>query len=131
MNAKYIIILAALLGMTGVALGAFGAHGLEDTLIENDRVDTFNTASRYHMYHALALLALAWMATRRPSPWVNRAAVMLMLGTLLFSGSLYVLAIADLGIMGAVAPLGGTALIVGWALMAWAAWRDWGPADHS
>lgn len=120
---RQFLMLAALLGVTGVALGAFGAHGLEATLAANGRQDTFETASRYHMYHALALLGVAWIATRLPSRMVTWGGWLIAVGTLIFSGSLYVLAIFDLGIMGAVAPVGGAALIAGWALVGLAAWQ--------
>ncbi|MFW5708970.1 MAG: DUF423 domain-containing protein [Chloroflexota bacterium] len=124
MTEKRLIILASILGLLGVALGAFGAHGLESTLEANGRTDTFQTASRYHMYHALALLGIAWVARHYPSRLINSAGYLIFMGTLIFSGSLYILAVADLGIMGAVAPIGGTALIIGWGLVGWAAWHS-------
>ncbi|GAB4529163.1 MAG: DUF423 domain-containing protein [Anaerolineae bacterium] len=118
------IIIAAILGCTGVALGAFGAHGLQATLEANNRVDTFETASRYHMVHALALLGVAWLSTHIDGRWVRWGGWLLTAGTVIFSGSLYILAVADLGFMGAVAPIGGTALVIGWALLGWAAYTD-------
>lgn len=118
------ILLAALLGMTGVALGAFGAHALEPVLVANGRVDTFETASRYHLIHAVALFAVAWLNTRTSSKWAVWAGWLLFAGVLLFSGSLYVLATFNLGFMGAVAPIGGAALIAGWGCAGRAAWRD-------
>jgi uncharacterized membrane protein YgdD (TMEM256/DUF423 family) len=120
---RQFIVIAAVLGFFGVALGAFGAHGLEPTLEANGRMDTFNTAARYHMYHALALVGVAWLATRYPVRWVMWGGYLLFAGTIIFSGSLYVLAIADLSFMGAVAPIGGTALLAGWACIGWAALR--------
>lgn len=120
---RQFIIIAAVLGFFGVALGAFGAHGLEPTLEANGRMDTFNTAARYHMYHALALVGVAWLATRYPVRWVRWGGYLLFAGTVIFSGSLYVLAIADLGFMGAIAPIGGAALLAGWACIGWAAFR--------
>lgn len=116
------IIIAALLGATAVALGAFGAHGLESTLEANDRVDTFETAARYHMYGALALVAVAWMAGYLKHRLVIWGGYLIAGGTVIFSGSLYILAMADLGFMGAVAPIGGTALVAGWGCIGWAAW---------
>lgn len=117
------ILIAALLGATGVALGAFGAHGLESTLESNGRTDTFETASRYHMYHALALLGVAWLSSHLPGRWITWGGYLLTIGTVIFSGSLYILAIFDIGIMGAVAPIGGTSLIAGWSMVGIAAWQ--------
>lgn len=115
---------AAALGFAGVALGAFGAHGLAAHFAANpDLAPTFQTASRYHMYHALALLAVAWVNSRYPGRLVQWAGGALILGTLLFSGSLYLLSIAGVRWMGAVAPFGGVALLIGWGLLGWAGWR--------
>jgi len=120
---RQFVLIAAVMGFLGVAIGAFGAHGLEATLEENGRTDTFETASSYHMYHALVMLGVAWLAAQMPSRWVRWAGYLLTAGTVIFSGSLYILAIADLSIMGAVAPIGGTALVLGWGCMGYAAWQ--------
>lgn len=117
------IIIGALLGMSGVALGAFGAHGLEPTLTANGRLDTFETASHYHLIHALAMIAAAWMNSVTRSQVSRWAGILLALGVLFFSGSLYVLAIFDVRFMGAVAPIGGALLILGWGALALDAWR--------
>lgn len=120
---RQFLIIAAVLGFFGVALGAFGAHGLESTLEANGRTDTFETAARYHMYHALALIGVAWLAKQYPSRLMTWAGYLLTVGVLIFSGSLYILAVADLGIMGAIAPIGGTALLAGWGCIGYAAWQ--------
>lgn len=120
---KQFITLAAILGATGVALGAFGAHGLAGILEANGRADTFETASRYHMYHALAVLGVAWLSTLYTGRLIAWAGYLLVAGVVFFSGSLYILAIFDVGIMGAVAPIGGTAFVLGWVLMGVAAWQ--------
>lgn len=120
---RTLILIGALLGMTGVALGAFGAHSLEATLTANGRLDTFETASDYHLIHALAILAAAWMTRLTGSSLARWAGILLTAGTLIFSGSLYVLSIFDIGFMGAIAPVGGTLLVAGWACMALDAWR--------
>jgi uncharacterized membrane protein YgdD (TMEM256/DUF423 family) len=117
------IIIGALLGMSGVALGAFGAHGLEPILTANGRLDTFETASLYHLIHALALFAAAWRTSATGSRLSRWAGILLALGVLFFSGSLYVLAIFDVGFMGAIAPIGGTLMILGWGALALDAWR--------
>lgn len=117
-------MIAAVLGFVGVALGAFGAHGLEATFQANGRADTFETANRYHMIHTLALIAVAWLSIQSPGRWSRIAGWAFIVGTLLFSGSLYLLAIFDIGFMGAIAPLGGVSLLVGWAVLGMAA-RNW------
>lgn len=121
--ARQFVVAAAVLGALGVALGAFGAHGLEATLESNESIDTFNTASQYHMYHVLALIGVGWLASLRLSRTIRWGGYLLIVGILLFSGSLYGLAVFDIGILGAVAPLGGTALIIGWGCVGLAAWR--------
>ncbi len=124
------LLLAALLGCLGVALGAFGAHALESRLEANDRADTYQTANRYHLIHAVALIGVALVATQitPASNWVNWAGNLLFLGTLIFSGSLYILAVFDLRIMGAVAPIGGTLMVAGWLCLGVAAWQ-WAPSS--
>lgn len=120
------LLIAAVLGFVGVAIGAFGAHGLEATLQANGRADTFETANRYHMIHALVLIAVAWISTLTLGRWSRIAGWAFIVGTLLFSGSLYVLAIFDIGFMGAIAPIGGVSLLIGWAALGMAArgWRE-------
>ncbi len=117
------IIIASVFGFLGVALGAFGTHGLRATFAANGRAGTFDTATQYHMYHTLALLVVAWLESRSPSRWTKWAGYLFIVGIVLFSGSLYVLAIFDAGIMGAVAPVGGASFLAGWALLGWSAWR--------
>ena len=107
----------------GVAIGAFGAHGLSAVLEANGREATFQTASEYQMYHALALLAVAWLSTRYEHRLVQWAGYLFTAGILIFSGSLYTLAIFDLGFMGAIAPIGGTALVLAWGCLVWLARR--------
>lgn len=121
---RQFIILAAIFGGLGVGLGAFGAHGLADVLAATGRAATFETASRYHMYHALALLGVAWLGTQVTSRAVAWAGYAFVAGIVFFSGSLYVLAIFDVGIMGAVAPIGGTAFVLGWVCIGVAAWQS-------
>jgi uncharacterized membrane protein YgdD (TMEM256/DUF423 family) len=106
-----------------VALGAFGAHTLQARLT-SDALSTFETGVRYQMYHGLALLAVAFAITRWPSAGLlNAAGWLFIAGTVLFSGSLYLLSLTDTRWLGAVAPLGGAAFIAGWLCLALAAWR--------
>ncbi len=113
---------AAALGALAVALGAFGAHALEDA-VSPDRLVTWRTAAHYHLVHALAGVAagvFASVSTSRTALWASRLFVA---GIVLFSGSLYALVLLDLGVLGAVAPLGGVAFIAGWCSLAAALWH--------
>jgi uncharacterized membrane protein YgdD (TMEM256/DUF423 family) len=107
-------------GFIAVAAGAFGAHALRSRLTP-DRLAIFETAVRYQMYHALALLAAAWVADRWQQVQPGWAGVLFAAGTLLFSGSLYALALTGNRWLGAITPLGGVAFLAGWLLLAWAA----------
>ncbi len=104
-----------------VALGAFGAHGLR-TRLSPEMLAVYETGVRYQMYHALALLAVAWAAARWPGAALTVwAGWMFVAGTVLFSGSLYVLALTGRAWLGAVTPFGGVAFIAGWVCLALAA----------
>ncbi|GAB5518303.1 MAG: DUF423 domain-containing protein [Rhodothermales bacterium] len=116
MSARSLFSLAALLAGLAVALGAFGAHGLE---VSPERLATYKTAAQYHLVHALALLLLAMAIAHNWDARLRWAAYGFLAGLALFSGSLYVLVLTDTPWLGAVAPLGGTAFIVGWTLTAW------------
>ena len=118
------ILIAAGLGFLGVALGAFGAHALDSTLESNGREDTFQTATQYHLIHTIALLIVAWLIDSYPDKLMAWAGYLFIGGVIFFSGSLYLLAIFDWGFMGAIAPIGGTALLGGWICMGVAAWRS-------
>ena len=102
--------------LVAVATGAFGAHGLRARL-SPDLLAVFETAARYQMYHALALLAVGWAVIRWPGPWPVRAGWLFAVGTLLFSGSLYALALSGMRWLGAVTPLGGLAFLAGWTCL--------------
>jgi uncharacterized membrane protein YgdD (TMEM256/DUF423 family) len=114
------LLLGALAGFIGVALGAFGAHGLRNRL-SADMLAVFETGVRYQMYHALAILIVA-LAAARLDGWLIRAAGWLFTGGIvLFSGSLYALALSGVTVLGAVTPIGGLAFLAGWACLAIAA----------
>jgi uncharacterized membrane protein YgdD (TMEM256/DUF423 family) len=119
---RLFLALGAASAAIAVAAGAFGAHALKARL-PPDLLAAFETGVRYHMFHALGLLAVAWAATRFPGPAVAWAGWLMVAGTVLFSGSLYALALSGVRALGAVTPLGGVAFIAGWALLAWAALR--------
>jgi uncharacterized membrane protein YgdD (TMEM256/DUF423 family) len=114
---------AAMSGFIAVAAGAFAAHGLKGRLGE-EHLQIFETAARYQMYHALALLAVAWLSHTAPSPAVGVAGWAFVIGTILFSGSLYVLALTGMKWLGAITPFGGVAFLVGWAALAWAGFKS-------
>ncbi|HLK14433.1 MAG TPA: DUF423 domain-containing protein [Fimbriimonadaceae bacterium] len=109
--------LGALFGLLSVALGAMGAHALRDRLTPQD-LTTFETAARYQMYHALALLAVALLAGRVEDKRVFAAGWCFVAGVLVFSGSLYALALTGVKALGAITPLGGVAFMAGWGLLA-------------
>jgi uncharacterized membrane protein YgdD (TMEM256/DUF423 family) len=114
--------LGAVLAAVGVAAGAFGAHALRGRLTP-DLINVFETGVRYQLIHALGLLAVAWATTRWPGHAVNAAGWLLLVGTVVFSGSLYALSLSGIRALGAITPLGGVAFIVGWMALAWAVWR--------
>ncbi len=111
------IKIAAVFGALAVAIGAFGAHGLKPFLIEAGRLDTFKTAVEYQFYHTLALLFIGVLQMHFDNKKLQWAAHAMTLGIILFSGSLYVLCVSGLGILGAITPIGGLFLIAGWVLL--------------
>ena len=114
--------LGALSAFLAVAAGAFGAHALRVRLAP-DLLAVFETAARYQMYHALGLVAVAWAAARWPGGLVEWAGWLFVAGTVLFSGSLYGLALTGVRWLGAITPLGGVAFLVGWLCLALAVRR--------
>ena len=121
------VLTAAVFGFAGVALGAFGAHALRDSLSPRD-LEIFETAVRYQLIHAVALLgvAAAWARWPDVSGTIAAAGWLLTVGIVVFSGSLYALVLTGVRGLGAVTPLGGVAFLAGWAALAWAAWRTTG-----
>ncbi len=120
---RLFVMLGALSGAISVAAGAFGAHALRQK-VEPRLLDVFETGARYQMYHALALLAVAWAATRWPIPVVHAAGWLFIAGTVLFSGSLYLLSLTGVRWLGAVTPLGGVLFLAGWLSLAYGIWRS-------
>jgi uncharacterized membrane protein YgdD (TMEM256/DUF423 family) len=112
----------AILAGMGVLLGAFGAHALEDRL-PNDRLQVWETGARYHMYHALAILAVGLLRRRSSALELKVSAALFGVGIGVFSGSLYFLALSDLGVFGLLAPVGGAAFLAGWIALAIGTWR--------
>jgi uncharacterized membrane protein YgdD (TMEM256/DUF423 family) len=119
---RMFLAIGALSALLGVAAGAFGAHGLRERL-SADMLAIFETGARYQMYHAFALIAVAWAYSRWPGGLLMTSGWLFVLGTLLFSGSLYLLSLTGVRWLGAITPLGGVAFLAGWLLLAWATWR--------
>lgn len=116
------VALGAFNGALAVAAGAFAAHGLRDRL-EPRALEIFETAARYHMYHAVAMVLAGLVATRSDASGATTAGWLFQAGIVVFSGSLYALAVSDVKALGAITPIGGVALIAGWVWLGWTAWR--------
>ncbi len=114
-------LLGAAFALLAVAFGAFGAHAVKDR-ISSDDYDAYKIGAQYHMAHALALFAVAYVAERWPSRTTALAGWAFAAGIVLFSGSLYLLAATGLDALGAITPLGGVAFLAGWAALATTAW---------
>ncbi|MDP8925298.1 MAG: DUF423 domain-containing protein [Chloroflexota bacterium] len=119
---RHFISIAALSAFIAVAAGAFGAHGLSGVLAA-DRLAVFETAVRYQMYHALALLLVGWLAAQTTNRVLQVAGWLFIVGTILFSGSLYALTLSGVRWLGAITPFGGLAFLAGWLALAWGCWR--------
>jgi uncharacterized membrane protein YgdD (TMEM256/DUF423 family) len=108
----------AIAAFIAVALGAFGAHSLKSK-ISAEMLAIFEVGVRYQMYHALALLAVAWASTRWPNANLDSAGWCFIAGIVIFSGSLYLLSLTDIRWLGAITPIGGLAFLAGWAILIW------------
>ena len=118
---RIFLAIAAIFGGISVASGAFGAHALKERLSERS-LEIFETAARYQMYHALALLLVALLLSREdPQPTLVVSGWSFIIGILIFSGSLYALSLTNIKILGAITPLGGAAFLAGWGALAIAA----------
>jgi uncharacterized membrane protein YgdD (TMEM256/DUF423 family) len=120
---RVFFVIGALSGFVGVALGAFGAHGLKSRL-DPEMLQIFEVGVRYQMYHAFGLFGAAWAASRWPGAATTASGWLFVVGTVVFSGSLYLLAVTGVRWLGAITPLGGVAFLVGWSCLAWVAWRS-------
>ncbi|OZI75735.1 DUF423 domain-containing protein [Bordetella genomosp. 2] len=122
MTDRQLTILAALNMIAAVGAGAFGAHGLK-RMLAPDLLAIWQTGVLYHLVHALGLFVVALLGARFGSALLSTAGAVMFAGIVLFSGSLYLLALTGTRWLGAVTPLGGVAFLAAWALVAWAAWR--------
>ncbi|RPI25222.1 MAG: DUF423 domain-containing protein [Acidobacteria bacterium] len=118
---RLFISTGALFGFLAVAGGAFGSHALKNRL-SPDMLQVFEVGVRYQMYHALALVLTGFILTRFQSPALTWAGAFFIAGVLIFSGTLYILTLTGLRWLGAITPMGGTALLIGWLCLAWGAW---------
>jgi uncharacterized membrane protein YgdD (TMEM256/DUF423 family) len=110
---RWFAVLAAVAGFLGVVAGTFGAHGLEGRVSE-DLLETFEIGVRYQMYHALALLGVAWAADRFGGRWIMAAGWLFVAGLVIFPGTLYLLTLTGVRWWGAVTPIGGVCFLLGW-----------------
>ena len=117
-----LLVFGVLSALLAVILGAFAAHGLRDVL-SSSMLSTFETGVRYQMYHALALLVLPGLSQYADTRYLVRGGVLFCIGTLLFSGSLYLLSTLSLSVLGPVTPLGGLSFMLGWLMVIIAIWR--------
>jgi uncharacterized membrane protein YgdD (TMEM256/DUF423 family) len=122
MNSKIITVLGALFGALSVMIGAFGAHALKGILETNGRLDTFETGVKYQFYHSLALIMVGILAQRQDLKLAS-VAWFFIIGILVFSGSLYILSLTGIKWLGAITPIGGLAMIIGWLWLAWVVFK--------
>jgi uncharacterized membrane protein YgdD (TMEM256/DUF423 family) len=122
LSARAILVAAGVLLALATVLGALGAHALQGRL-EPSQLVVYETAVRYHFYHALGLLAIGLAVRQLDSKMLRTSAILVLCGIVLFSGSLYALSFGAARLLGIVTPVGGVALIVGWLLFAFAIWR--------
>jgi uncharacterized membrane protein YgdD (TMEM256/DUF423 family) len=115
--ARKILIGGILFSLLAVILGAFGSHALKDILEQNGRSQTFETAVQYQMFHALALLILGVWALKKPNKHLAYSAFLFSFGILFFSGSLYLLSIFNITVLGVITPIGGICFIAAWILL--------------
>lgn len=124
MNSQTTLLSACIAGFLGVALGAFGAHGLK-SVIDPTLMAAYQTGVQYHLVHAVTLMGVGiWQQVAQQQAtctrWLNRAAALLLAGIILFSGSLYLMAITGIRPLGIITPFGGTSWLIGWVMLAWA-----------
>jgi len=120
---KVFVIIGSLSAFLGVALGAFGAHGLK-TRVTTEMLTVWQTGIHYHLVHALGLLMIGVLCQLMPeTSLVRYAGWLIVAGTVLFSGSLYVLVLTDIRTLGMITPLGGISFLAGWLILAAAVWK--------
>jgi uncharacterized membrane protein YgdD (TMEM256/DUF423 family) len=119
---KWLMMIGALMGFISVAMGAFGAHALKQRLGQ-EMLSVFEVGARYQMYHALAICLAVWVSTLAPGFLAPLSGWLFVAGSLIFSGSLYLLAMTDIRFFGAITPVGGLILLIGWLCLGVASWK--------
>ncbi|HTH55215.1 MAG TPA: DUF423 domain-containing protein [Cyclobacteriaceae bacterium] len=117
MSQKFTLITGALLGALGVGIGAFGAHALKDLLTQNGRQETYELAVRYQFYHALGMLLIGLLMEKYPSASTQWSSLLMLLGVIFFSGSLYIYSLTNAKGFAMVTPVGGLFLLAGWLML--------------
>ncbi|HTY09957.1 MAG TPA: DUF423 domain-containing protein [Bacteroidota bacterium] len=120
---KTFFLLGCIFSLLGVAFGAFGAHALKQKL-SPELLQVFETGVRYQMYHAFALFAVSWAMSSWNVASAGAAGWWFTAGIVLFSGSLYALALTDVRWLGAITPFGGLSFLIGWGWLAWSVWKS-------
>ncbi|MEB0031590.1 DUF423 domain-containing protein [Undibacterium sp. RTI2.1] len=123
MTSRRLIMIAAINMFIAVAAGAFGAHGLK-AILSAEMLAVWQTAATYQTSHALGLFGIALLMPRLHSIWLARSATVMLIGIVIFSGSLYLLAVSGIRWLGAITPFGGLAFLLAWTMLAWAAYCD-------
>ena len=124
---KQVVLAGIVLMALGVMIGAFGAHALKPHLMSDPALwAAFHTGVEYHFYHALGLLAIGITGHQLSLMALRGPAILLFMGVIVFSGSLYLMSVTGMRWLGMVTPLGGTAFITGWVWAGWVVWRGWG-----
>ena len=122
MNNRNVLLLGAIFMVLAVLLGAFGAHALK-TSLSPEMLAVYKIGVEYQFYHALGLLVIGLIGFHLDSKWVRRSGLLLTVGILLFSGSLYVLALSGIKVIGAITPIGGVSFVAGWICLAIGIWK--------
>ncbi len=123
MNQRQTLLCGSLLGLLGVGIGAFAAHGLKGLLVQNGRLETFELAVRYQFYHALALMLIGLLMEKMDVAILKWAALLTFVGVIFFSGSLYLFAVTNFKTFAVVTPLGGLLMLFGWSGLVYAVIR--------
>ena len=124
LSQRQTLILGSLLGGIAVALGAFGSHAFKSLLLENNRVATYELATRYHFFHALTMLVIGSLMNHLKGKSIQASATFIFTGTMLFSGSLYVMALLNTNKVALITPIGGIFLLTGWGFLLYSVVRN-------
>lgn len=122
MKNQTILLIGVISMALAVLLGAFGAHALK-TILSPEMLTIYHTGVEYQFYHALGLLAIGTIGLQYPSKWIRLSGIFLVAGIALFSGSLYVLSLSGIKVLGAITPIGGVSFVIGWILLAVGVWK--------